>query len=329
MTMRQGGAVARGFITVVLAGTAAVAMAQQAAYPVKPVRVIVPFAPGGTTDTAWRIVGPKLAEALGQQVVIDNRPGAGGVLGADIAAKATPDGYTLLLGSNSTFAVNAAVFRKLPFDVTRDFRVIGLVAIAPHLLVIRSGVPATSVAELVALAKKQPGKFTFASSGTGAIIHMAGELFKSSAGVDIVHVPFKGGAPATVAMLAGEVDMMVNDLSQFLAHIKAGRMRALAAASPKRIAALPDVPTFAELGMPKVESSNWFGLAAQAKAPPEIVKALSDSLGRVLTLPEYRDRLATMNMEPLVLAPDQATAYARRELEKWTEVAKTVNIKLD
>ena len=299
------------------------------AYPARPVRMIVPFAAGGPTDVAARVVAQHLGEQWGRPVVIDNRPGAGGVLGADIAAKATPDGYTLLLGSNSTFAVNAAVFRKLPFDVTRDFRVIGLVAIAPHLLVIRSGVPATSVAELVALAKKQPGKFTFASSGTGAIIHMAGELFKSSAGVDIVHVPFKGGAPATVAMLAGEVDMMVNDLSQFLAHIKAGRMRALAAASPKRIAALPDVPTFAELGMPKVESSNWFGLAAQAKAPPEIVKALSDSLGRVLTLPEYRDRLATMNMEPLVLAPDQATAYARRELEKWTEVAKTVNIKLD
>jgi tripartite-type tricarboxylate transporter receptor subunit TctC len=298
-------------------------------YPTRPVRLVVPFAAGGPTDVAARVVAQHLSELWGRSAVVDNRPGAGGLLGGEIAAKATPDGHTLLLGSNSTFAVNAAVFSKMPFDVTRDFRIIGLVAYAPHMLVIRSGVPANSVAELVALAKKQPGKLTFASSGTGAVIHMAGELFKYHAGIDIVHVPFKGGAPATVAMLSGEVDMMVNDLSQFLPHIKAGRMRALAAAWPKRVSALPDVPTFAELGMPKVESSNWFGLAAPSKTPPEIVRALVASLGKVLVLPEYRERLATLNMEPLVLPPDQVAPFARQELDKWVQIAKAAKIRLD
>jgi tripartite-type tricarboxylate transporter receptor subunit TctC len=308
---------------------AAPAVLAAEAFPARPVRLVVPFAAGGPTDVAARVVAQHLSELWGRSAVVDNRPGAGGLLGGEIAAKATPDGYTLLLGSNSTFAVNAAVFSKMPFDVTRDFRIIGLVAYAPHLLVIRSGVPANSVAELVALAKKQPGKLTFGSSGTGAVIHMAGELFKYHAGIDLVHVPFKGGAPATVAMLAGEVDMMVNDLSQFLPHIKAGRMRALAAAWPKRVSALPDVPTFAELGMPKVESSNWFGLAAPSKTPPEIVRVLVASLGKVLVLPEYRERLATMSMEPLVLPPDQVAVFARQELDKWVQVANAAKIRLD
>lgn len=298
-------------------------------YPVRPVRMIIPFSAGGPTDIVGRIVGQHLTEIWGETIVVDNRPGAASRIAAEIVIRAAPDGYTLLFATNSTFAVNPVVFSKLPYDVFRDLELVGLAAYAPHLLAIRAGIPANTVAELIALARKQPGKLTFASSGAGAIIHMAGELFKYHARIDIVHVPFKGGAPATVAMLSGEVDMMMNDLSQFLVHIKSGKLRGLAIAHPQRSALVPEMPTFAEVGFAAVESGSWFALAAPAKTPKAVVRSISDGLGKVLVRPEYKERLSGIGMEPLRMTPEQAAAFTKREIEKWSKVAKAANVRLD
>ena len=298
-------------------------------YPTRPIRMIIPFSAGGPTDVAGRIVGQHLTEIWGNSIVVDNRAGASGTIAAAIAIGAAPDGYTLLFGTNSTFAVNPVVFSKLPYDVFRDLELVGLAAYAPHLLAIRAGIPANTVAELIALARKQPGKLTFASSGAGAIIHMSGELFKYHAGIDILHVPFKGGAPATVAMLSGEVDMMMNDLSQFLVHIKSGKLRGLAIAHPQRSALAPEMPTFAEAGFPGVESGSWFGLAVPAKTPKAVVGSINNGLGKVLVRPEYKERLSGIGMEPLRMTPEQVAAYTKREIEKWSKVAKAANVRLD
>lgn len=307
--------------------TAAAVVAQD--YPTRPIRMIIPFPAGGPTDVAGRIVGQHLTEIWRETIVVDNRPGAAGTIAAAIAIRAAPDGYTLLFGSNSTFAVNPAVFSKLPYDVFRDLKLVGLAAYSPHLLAIRAGIPANTVAELIALARKQPGKLTFASSGAGAIIHMAGELFKYHARIDILHVPFKGGAPATVAMLSGEVDMMMNDLSQFLVHMKSGKLRGLALAHPRRSALAPEMPTFAEVGFPGVESGSWFGLAVPANTPTVVVASINDGLGKVLGKPEYTERLSGIGMEALRMTPEQAAAFTKREIEKWSNVAKAANVRLD
>lgn len=298
-------------------------------YPTRPIRMIIPFSAGGPTDVAGRIVGQYLTELWGNSIVIDNRAGGSGTIAAAIAIGAAPDGYTLLFGSNSTFAVNPVVFSKLPYDVFRDLELVGLASYAPHLLAIRTGIPANTVAELIALAKKQPGKFTFASSGAGTIIHMAGELFKFYSGIDIVHIPFKGGAPATVAMLSGDVDMMMNDLSQFLVHMKSGKLRGLAIAHPQRSALAPEMPTFVEAGFPGVEAGSWFGLAVPAKTPKAVVGLISDGLSKVLVKPEYKERLSGIGMEALRMTPEQATAFTKREIEKWSKVAKAANVRLD
>jgi tripartite-type tricarboxylate transporter receptor subunit TctC len=297
-------------------------------YPTRPVRMIIPFSAGGPTDVAGRIVGKHMTEILGKTIVVDNRPGASGTIAAAIVIRAAADGYTLLFGSNSTFAVNPAVFSNLPYDVFRDLELVGLAAYAPHLLAIRAGIPANTVAELIALAKKQPGKLTFASSGPGAIIHMSGELFKYHAKIDIVHVPYKGGAPATVAMLSGEVDMMMNDLSQFLVHIKSGKLKGLAIANAQRSPLLPKMPTFAEVGFPEVESGSWFGLAVPANTPKAVVGSLNNALGKVLVKPEYKQRLVGVGMEALQMTPEQAAAFTKREIEKWRKVAKAANVSL-
>src|SRR5688572_21225345 len=260
--------------------------AAAADYPERPVRMIVPFAPGGFTDVVSRIVAQNLTELFGKTVVVDNRPGAGGTIGPAIASSAPPDGYTLLLGSNSTFSVNPAVYGKLPYDVFRDLDLIGLVAYSAHILVVRAGIQSNTAPELVALAKKQSGKITFASSGAGAAIHMAGELFGHQAGIRLVHVPYKGGGPAAVAMLAGEVDMMVNDPGPLLPHIKSGRLRALAVASDRRSALLPELPTLAETGIAGVESSSWAGLATPVKTPRAVIATISKALTTMLNSPD-------------------------------------------
>jgi tripartite-type tricarboxylate transporter receptor subunit TctC len=298
-------------------------------YPARPVRMIIPFPAGGPADFVGRVFAQHLTELWGQQVVTDNRAGASGIIGTKIAIGATPDGYTLLFGSNSTFAVNLVLIKKLPYDVFRDLALVGLVAIAPHALAVREGIPARNVKELIALAKQQPGKLTFASAGPGTIVHMAGELFKYHAGVDIVHVPFKGGAPATVGLLAGEVDMVVNDLSALLTHVKSGRLRILAVAHSRRLSLLPDVPAFAEVGLPGVESSTWWGIAVPVKTPRAPVARIKAGYEKVLARPEYIERLASLAMEPLVLTPEQTSAFVKREIEKWQKVATAANVRID
>jgi tripartite-type tricarboxylate transporter receptor subunit TctC len=295
-------------------------------YPDRPIRMIVPFPAGGPTDIVGRTVAQHLTEIWGKTVVVDNRPGASGTIGAEAMARATPDGYTLMLGSNSIFAVNPAVFAKLPYDVFRDFAFLGMIGYGPHLLGVRAGLPANNIAELITLAKKQPGKLTFGSAGTGTIIHMAGELFKYHAAIDIREIPFKGGAPATVAMLSNEVDMMMNELSVFLTHIKSGRLRGLALAHPQRSPLVPEMPTFTEVGLREVEAGTWFGLAAAAKTPKTVLKRITDALTVVFAKPEFNERLASIGMSRAEMTPEQATAYAKREIEKWTKLAQAIKM---
>ena len=253
--------------------------------------------------------------------------GASGIIGTDIAIRSNPDGYTLLFGSTSTFAVNQVLIKNLPYDVFRDLQLIGLVANAPHVLAVRANLPAANVKELIALAKHQPGKHTFGSAGPGTIVHMAGELFKYHTRIDILHVPYKGGAAATIGLLGGEVDMVVNDLSAVLSHVKSGKLRALAAAHARRLKPLPDLPTFTELGFPGIVSSTWWGIGVPVKTPIDVVNNLSAAHTKVLTQPGYSERLAELAMEPLILNREQTNAFIKREIEKWRQVAIAANVK--
>lgn len=291
--------------------------------------MMIPFPAGGPADFVGRLFAQHLTDLWGEQVVTDNRAGASGIIGTEIAARSNPDGHTLLFGSTSTFAVNLVLIKNLPYDVFRDFSLIGLVANAPHVLAVRESLPAKSVKELIAMAKQQPGKYTFASAGTGTIVQMGGELFKYHAGIDILHVPFKGGAPATIGLLSGEVDMVVNDLSAVLAHVKSGKLRALAASHTRRLAPLPETPTFAELGLPGIVSSTWWGIAVPAKTPAPVRARIVTAHNKVLARPEYVERLAGLAMEPLVLTPEQTTAFIKREIEKWQKVATAAKIRIE
>jgi tripartite-type tricarboxylate transporter receptor subunit TctC len=295
-------------------------------FPIRPVRMIVPFPAGGPTDIIGRAVAQHLTDIWGNTVVVDNRPGASGIIGADAMARATPDGYTMLLGSNSIFSVNPAVFAKLPYDVSRDFAFLGMVGYGPHLLGVRAGLPANTIAELIALARKQPGRLTYGSTGTGTIIQMAGELFKYHAAVDIREIPYKGGAPVIVAMLSNEVDMMMNELSVFLPHIKSGRLRGLALAHAQRSALVPEMPTFTEVGLREVESGTWFGIAVPAKTPKAVIKRISDALTVVFSRTEFNERLASIGVSRPEMTLEQVNAYARREIEKWTRLAHAIKL---
>ncbi|MGH8618338.1 MAG: Bug family tripartite tricarboxylate transporter substrate binding protein [Burkholderiales bacterium] len=301
-------------------------MAADNEYPNRPIRLIVPFPAGGPSDIVGRILAQNLSEIWGKTVVVDNRPGASGIIGAEALLNANPDGYTIMLGSNSIFAVNPAVFAKLPYDVFRDFTFLGMVGYGPHLLAVRGNLPVNSIPELVAMAKKQPGKLTYASTGPGTIIQMGGELFKYHTGVDAREIPFKGGAPATVAMLSNEVDMMSNELSVFLPHLKSGRLKGLALAHPQRSPLAPDMPTFTEVGYKDIEAGTWFGLAAPAKTPPAVLKRINAALVVVFAKPDFNERLAAIGVTRPDMTAEQATAYARRETEKWTKLAKAIKM---
>jgi tripartite-type tricarboxylate transporter receptor subunit TctC len=261
--------------------------------------------------------------------VIDNRAGATGIIGTEVAIRSNPDGYTMLFGAGSSLTIVPLLMKNLPYDVFRDLSLIGLVAIAPHVLAVRASLPAKSVKELVALAKQQPGKYTFASSGNGSVLHMAGELFKYNAGIDIVHVPFKGGAPATVALIAGEVDMTVNDLSAVLAHVKSGKLVALAASHTRRLSPLPNTPTFAEVGMPGVVSSTWWALAVPVKTPAAVQARIVAAHNKVLARPAFIERLADLSMEPLGLTPAQTATFIKRETEVWQKVITATNVTIN
>jgi len=299
------------------------------AYPDRPIKLVVALAPGGPADTAARVFAPYFAEQLGQNVVIENRTGASSVIGTESVVRSPADGYTLLFGSSSSFAVNPAVMKNLRFDVQKDLKLVGLVSYTPHVLVVRSSLAAGSLAELIALAKARPGKLTYASSGAGGAIHLASELFKREAGVDLVHVPYRGGGPAVMGLLTGDVDVFINDASTTVENVRAGKLKALAMAWTKRSPLLPEVPTFAELGLPAVISSSWFGLAAPVETPADVIGRLAAAMPQVFASASYQARLEKLGLEQFALDPEQSAAFIRAEFDKWAAVAKSANIQVE
>src|ERR1041385_5487513 len=281
-----------------LIGSLLPASAFAAGYPDRPIKLVVALAAGGPADTAARVFAPYLAEALGQSVFIENRTGASSVIGTESVVRAAPDGTTLLFGSSSSFAVNPAVMKSLRFDVQKDLKLVGLVSYTPHVLVVRGSLAARTLGDLIALARQQPGKLTYASSGAGGAIHLASELFKREAQVDLVHVPYRGGGPAMIGLLAGDVDVFISDLSTTIENIRGGRVRALAMAWPTRSPFLPETPTFAELGYPAVVSSSWFGLAAPVATPPDIGGGGAKATKQANASPDYLAGLKKLGNEP-------------------------------
>lgn len=298
-------------------------------YPARPVRVLVGFAPGGVNDIVARAIAVKLGPRLGQQVIVENRPGAGGNIATELVARAAPDGYTMLLGSVSSLAMSPALLGKVPFDPINDFAPITQAVGVSVLIAVHPSVPARSLKEFVALAKKQPGKLNFASPGTGSIAHLASELFRRTAGIDIVHVPYKGGAPASVDAVSGQVESLISVISSGAPHVRSGRLRGLAVTSAKRASILPDVPTVAEAGYPGYEASGWLGLLFPAKTPDAIVSRVHKEAVAVINMPDVREQLQNSGLDPVPSDPAAFRAYIKAELAKWTKVIREAGIKLE
>ena len=298
-------------------------------YPAKPIRYVVPFPAGGTTDILARLVGAKLTEAWGQQIIVDNRPGAGGNVGSEFASKAPPDGYTILGGTVSSHSINTNLYSKMPYHPLRDFAPITLLVMVPNVLVVHPSVPAKSVKEFVAFAKARPGQLRFASAGNGTSQHLSGELFMMLTGTKMIHVPYKGSAPASADLLGGQVELSFENSTIAVPYIKAGRMRALGVTTAKRTGALPDTPTIAEAGVPGFEVSSWQGVFAPAGTPPDIVKKLNTEIVRIIGLPDIQRRLADIGADPVGNTPEQFTAFIKTELDKWQKVVKASGAKVD
>ena len=313
---------------VVAACAALVVPAWGQAWPAKPIKLVAPSTPGDAPDVIARLVAEKLSTALGQQVVVENRPGAGGVVGSDAVAKAAPDGYTLIMGNAGSHGINAAVYTKLPYDIQRDFAPVSQVAVAPNVMVINPGIPATSVAEFIAYAKSQPGKLSYASGGNGSSAHMSMELFKAMAGVDLQHVPYKGATPALTDVIGGQVVAFIGNMPPTVPHIKSGKLRGLAVTTTKRSALMPELPTIADT-LPGYETVAWFGVLAPAGTPPEIVNRLSAEIGRIARSPEMREKLVAMGAEPVGGTPEEFKAVIDRDIAKWKPLAQKVGIKVD
>jgi tripartite-type tricarboxylate transporter receptor subunit TctC len=305
---------------------AAGATAQSPEFPVRPLRVLVPYAAGGSTDVLARMIGQKLTEALGQSVVIDNRPGAGTLLASEIVARAAPDGHTLLMAT-PPLVVAPALFDKLPFDVERDFVAITNIAATSNVLVVHPSVPAHTVKELVSLAKASPGKFTFGSSGIGGASHLATELFRSMAGIQLVHVPYKGGSLAVTDLLGGRLTLMFANLTTVQPHFPTGKVRAIAIGTARRSLILPDLPTVAEAGVPGYEANNWNGVVAPAGVPRVVIEHLQHEISRIVNVPEFRTILLAAAFEPIADAPTVFSRYLASERVKWGRVIKEAGIK--
>jgi tripartite-type tricarboxylate transporter receptor subunit TctC len=305
------------------------ALAQDAKdYPNKPIRFIVPYPPAGGTDIVARIIGDPLAAVLGQPIVIENRGGAGGNVGTDVAAKSAPDGYTVLF-TLSSHTINPKLYEKLPFDVERDFVPISLAALVPQILVANPSMPANNITELIALAKREPGKLNYASVGTGSPAHIAGELFKLKAGVDIVHIPYKGGGPAVTDALGGQVQLLFVSIPAALQYVKAGKLKALAVTSDKRSLAAPDIPTIVESGVPDCVVNSWYGALAPAKTPPAIVAKLQAAFAKVLAQPEVKDKLFLQGAEAASSTSAEFDRRIRDELKQWEYVIREAKIKAE
>nr|WP_254615991.1 tripartite tricarboxylate transporter substrate binding protein [Cupriavidus basilensis] len=312
---------------VVLAALPLAAVQAHAEYPDKPIRLVVPYTPGGVTDLLARAVAKALSERVQQSVIVDNRAGAGGNIGAEVVAKSPADGYTLLMGSAATQAINASLYKRLPYDHIKDFAPITLVAEMPNILVVNPLIPARNVSELIAYGKANPDKLSFGSSGTGGTIHLSGELFKSMAGVKMLHVPYKGSAPAVSDLLAGQINLMFD--SSVAPYVKSGKLRALAVTSAKRSPVLPDVPTMAEAGLPGYEATAWFGILAPAGTPPSIVDKLNRNLVAILRDAEMRKWMQSQGADAIGDTPSEFAAYIKTETAKWARVVKEAGVSAD
>jgi tripartite-type tricarboxylate transporter receptor subunit TctC len=311
-------------VLVVLVGAGAQPVLAQN-YPTRPVRLVSPSSPGGSSDFLGRILAQKLGEQMGQQVVVDNRAGAGGTIGYDLVARAAPDGYTLLIAPAS-IAINTSMYSKLPYAM-RDFAPISLIVAAPNVLCVHPSVPATSVKALIALARARPGSLVAGSAGIGTSPHLSTELFKSMAGIELVIVHYKGSGPGMIALLSGETALAIPSLPTAMQHLKAGKARALGVSTAKRTPMLPEVPTIAEAGVPGYEASNWFGILVPAGTPPPIIDRLHQEITRALRLPELRARIAAEGADVIGSTPDELAGYMKSETEKWARVVKAAGIK--
>ena len=306
----------------------AFAQTSAAAFPDKPLKIVVTFTTGGAPDTLARIIGERLTAAWGQPVIVDNKPGAGGNLGADFVAKSAPDGYTLVVGTVGTHSINPALYSKMPYDAVKDFTPITLIATTPNMLVINNDVPAKNLKDFIALGKKE-GKMTFASSGSGTSIHVSGELFKTMTGIDMVHIPYKGRATAIPDVLGGRVTMMFDNMPSSLALVREGKLRALGVTSSSRSPAAPDIPTIAESGLPGFDAVSWFALFAPANTPKPIIDKLQSEVRRILKTPEVTKKLADNGLDPVGGTSEELAAYQKAEIIKWAKVVKESGAKAD
>ncbi len=300
-----------------------------ATYPNRPVRLVVPFPPGGPLDIIGRAIAQKLGDTWGQSVVVDNRPGAGGNIGAELVAKAAPDGYTILMGALSTHAVNPSLYAKMPYDAVKDFAPITLVAVTPNVLVVNASLPVNSAREFVAYAKANSGKLAFGSGSNGSAGHLAGELFKVETATDIVHVPYKGGAPATQALLAGDTQFMFDNLANATPQVKAGKLKALAVTTAQRSKLAPELPTMSEAGLPGFDISTWFGLLAPAGTPKDVIAKWNAEVTRILSSTDMRERLTAQGAEPAPNTPEQFAAFIQSEIPKYARIVKISGAKVD
>jgi tripartite-type tricarboxylate transporter receptor subunit TctC len=317
----------RFIVATALTAAAGLAAAQQ--YPAKPVRIIVGFAPGGGTDTVARVLGQKLSEWWGQQVIVENRAGATGTIGADLVAKAPPDGYTLLMGHVNSNAIAPSVFKKLPYNAQKDFTTIAYVGYVPNVLTVHPSIPAKSVKELIALAKAHPNGLTYASSGVGSTQHLAGEKFTLDTGTKMVHVPYKGSGQAIVDLVGGQVSLNFDTMPPVLEHIRANKLRALAVTTPKRASGLPEVPTLAETGLTGFDMTNWYGVMGPAGMSRELVTKLNADINKALQEPTVRKRLVEVGTEITTMSPEQFDAFVKTEITKYAQLVKAANVSVD
>lgn len=316
-----------GLTAVILIGVATEVHAQN--YPNKPIRFIVPVAPAGLTDILTRAIGQKLTESWGQPVIIDNRPGAGAIIGMEMAAKAPPDGYTILMSWPGPLAVNPSLYSKLPYDPVNDFVPVIQVATYPLILVVHPSLPVKSVKELIALAKSKPGEINYGSSGNATTSHLTMELFKTTADIDMVHIPYKGAAPAMTALLGGHVSLVFDSITVAMPHVKAGKLRVLGISSLKRSPAAPDLVTISESGLPGFEVIGWYGVLAPAGTPREIVTKLNNEIAKILQMPDLKERLSGQGLDLVSDTPEQFAAHIKKEIAKWAKVVKSAGIRVD